>query len=264
MLTIQNGSPGIHRTLPSNYCAEIDFAGTIVRETNTGVIANQLVAMGAKDATPCGQIVQPPVVGDACLNDFHHDAIRYEIGGQQYTAFMAHIEKLFPPERKATPGPNNVDVLSEMVIVLNSSWQVVWYYDAFNELDINRAAPLGETCSAGTSDCPTDLFLSTVANDWTHANTVDYVAASSRQNPDSGDFMVSMRDQDQVIRIHYNNGAGSCAPPPAASCIVWYMGPPDNLPVLPNSFTIHQHSATIPGPGFRTSTMPPMPIAAPL
>jgi hypothetical protein len=169
---------------------------------------------------------------------------------------MAHIEKLFPPGTQGNKGPDNVDVLSEMVIVLDSNWQVVWYYDAFNELNINRTAPLGETCSAGTADCPTDLFLGTVANDWTHANTVDYVAASPVQNPDSGDFIVSMRDQDQLIRVHYDNGAGSCAPPPAASCIVWYMGPPDNLPVLPNSFTFdnvsndpwpwfsHQHDAT--------------------
>ena len=256
MLTIQNGmswdsSNGVQQML-----REVDFAGNTVRETNTGVISNQLVAMGATDAVPCGQVVQPPVVGDACLNDFHHDAIRYAIGGQQYTAFMAHVEKLFPAGTQGHAGPNPVDVLSEMVIVLNSGWQVVWYYDAFNELNINRAAPLGETCAAGASDCPTQLFLSNIANDWTHANTVDYVAATSTQNPDSGDFLVSVRDQDEVIRINYNNGAGSCAPPPAASCIGWYMGPPDGDPVQPNSFTFnnitndpwpwfsHQHDAT--------------------
>ena len=257
MLTIQNGQSWDSSNTTQQLLREIDFSGTTVRETNTGVISNQLVAMGATDATPCGKIVQPPVVGDACLNDFHHDAIRYEVGGQLYTAFMAHIEKLFPPGTQGNKGSAPVDVLSEMVIVLNANWQVVWYYDAFNQLDINRAAPLGEVCSAGTSDCPTDLFLSTVANDWTHANTVDYVAAPASQNPDSGDFIVSMRDQDQLIRVNYNNGAGSCAPPPAASCIGWYMGPPDGLPVAPNSFTMdqtfsndewpwfsHQHDAT--------------------
>jgi hypothetical protein len=169
---------------------------------------------------------------------------------------MAHVEKLFPPGTQGHPGTDPVDVLSEMVIVLNSNWQVVWYYDAFNELNINRAAPLGEVCSAGASDCPTQLFLGTAANDWTHANTVDYIAATSAQNPDSGDFVVSMRDQDELIRINYNNGAGSCPPPPAASCIGWYMGPPDGYTVAPNSFTFnnitndpwpwfsHQHDAT--------------------
>jgi hypothetical protein len=237
MLTIQNGLSWDSVNQVQQLLREIDLAGNIVRETNTGVIASQLAAMGVTDATPCGQIPQPPAVGDACLNDFHHDAVRYTIGDQQYTAFLAHIEKLFAPGTQGNTSGNPVDVLSEMLIVLNSNWQVVWYYDAFNELDINRTAPLGETCTSGNSDCPTVLFLGTMANDWTHGNTVDYVAASSSQNPDSGDFLLNMRNQDQVIKIAYKNGTGTCAPPPAASCIAWYMGPPDGYAVPPHSFT---------------------------
>ena len=263
MLTIQNGTSWDSTNTTQQMLREIDLAGNTIRETNTGVIANQLVAQGVTDATPCGQVAKPFVVGDACLNDFHHDAIRYIIGGQQYTAFMAHVEKLYPAGTQGNSGSALVDVLGEMVIVLNSSWQVVWHYDAFDELNVNRAAPLGETCSAGTSDCPTNLFLSTSANDWTHANTVDYVAASTSQNPDAGDFLVSMRNQDQVIRIHYNQGAGSCAPAPAPSCIVWYMGPPDGDAVPPNSFTFnnitndpwpwfsHQHDVTYASSGVK-------------
>ena len=65
-----------------------------------------------------------------------------------------------------------------------------------------------------------------------------------------------MRNQDQVIKVNYNNGGGSCAPPPAVSCIGWYMGPPDELTEPPNSFTFenltadpwpwfsHQHDVT--------------------
>ena len=254
MLTIQNGISWDSSNAVQQLLREIDFAGNVIHETNTGIIANQLVAQGVTDATPCGQIALPAKVGDACLNDFHHDAIRYFIGGQPYTAFMAHVEKLFPAGTQGNKGSKPVDVLSEMVIVLNSSWQVVWHYDAFDELDINRTAPLGETCSAGSSDCPTNLFLGTIANDWTHANTVDYVAAGSSQNPDSGDFLVSVRNQDQIIRINYNNGAGVCAPSPAPSCVGWYMGPPDGL--TPSNFTFinvnndpwpwfsHQHDAT--------------------
>jgi hypothetical protein len=265
MLTIQNGLSWDSVNQVQQLLREIDFAGNTIHETNTGVIANQLVALGATDAVPCGQIVQPPVVGDACLNDLHHDAIRYQIGGQQYTAFLAHVEKLFAPGTQGSTSGKPVDVLSEMLIVLNSNWQVVWYYDAFNQLDINRTAPLGETCTPGASDCPTNLFLGTTANDWTHCNTVDYVAASSSQNMDSGDFLLSMRNQDELIRINYNNGTGSCAPPPGASCIAWYMGPPDGYPVLPNSFTFnnitndpwpwfsHQHDATYVNNGQRVT-----------
>ena len=155
MLTIQNGvswdsSNGFQQILQ-----EIDLAGNLVHQTNTGAIANQLVALGVKDATPCGEIAQPATVGDACLNDFHHDAIRYTINGEPYTAFMAHVEKLFAPGTQGNTSGNNVDILSEMVIVLNSQWQVVWHYNTFDELNIQRTAPLGETCSAGASDCPT-------------------------------------------------------------------------------------------------------------
>jgi arylsulfate sulfotransferase len=265
MLTIQNGTSWDSTNTTQQLLREIDLAGNTIHETNTGVISNQLVALGATDATPCGKVVQPAQVGDACLNDFHHDAIRYLIDGQPYTAFMAHIEKLFAAGTQGNTGSDPVDVLSEMVIVLNSNWQVVWYYDAFNQLNINRAAPLGEICSPGTSDCPTNLFLSKAANDWTHANTVDYVAAASTQNPDSGDFLVSMRNQDQVIRINYNNGAGSCLPPPTASCIGWYMGPPDGLTVPSNSFTFdnitndpwpwfsHQHDVTYADSGLKVT-----------
>jgi hypothetical protein len=278
MLTIQNGSSWDSSNTIQQLLREIDLAGNVIHETNTGVVASQLVAMGAKDATPCGQIAKPAKVGDACLNDFHHDAIRYLINGQQYTAFMAHVEKLFPAGTQGHKGSGPVDVLSEMVIVLNSNWQVVWYYSSFDQLDIQRAAPLGEVCSGGSSDCPTDLYLAKVANDWTHANTVDYVAASASQNPDSGNFLVSVRDQDQVIKINYNNGAGSCAPPPAASCIGWYMGPPDGLAVPPNSFTIdnstgdpwpwfsHQHDVTYANSGKQVTIAngPTGPITGPL
>jgi hypothetical protein len=248
MLTIQNGKSWDSSNAVQQILEEVDLAGNLVHQTNTGIVANQLVALGATDAVPCGQIVQPAKVGDACLNDFHHDAIRLPNG---YTAFMAHVEKLFPAGTQGHAGSAPVDILSEMVIVLNTNWEVTWYYDAFNELNINRTAPLGETCSAGSSDCPTDLFLSTSCNDWTHANTVDYVAASS--NADYGDFLVSMRDQDQVIRVHYNNGAGSCAPT-APNCIVWTMGPPDDLPqsnfMFDNEYAdawpwfSHQHDVT--------------------
>ena len=228
MLTIQNGSSWNSTNTVQQILREIDLAGNIVHETNTGIVSNQLVAMGVKDAAPCGSIKLPAQVGDACLNDFHHDAIRYTINGQNYTAFMAHVEKLFAPGTQGSTTGKNVDILSEMVIVLNAQWQVVWSYSTFDELPIARTAPLGETCTAGSSDCPTNLFLGATANDWTHANTVDYVAAPSTMNTDSGNLLLSIRDQDLVVSIKYKNGTGSCAPS-APNCLAWSMGPSDNL-----------------------------------
>ncbi len=128
MLTIQNGPSWDSSNHAQQLLREIDFAGNIIHETNTGVIANQLVAMGATDATPCGQIVQPPTVGDGCLDDIHHDAIRLPNGD---TAFLAHLEKLYPTGTQGSTAP--VDILGEMAIVLDTNWQVKWYYDAFQQ-----------------------------------------------------------------------------------------------------------------------------------
>lgn len=251
LLTIENGTAWNTTNTFQQFLREIDLAGNVLHETNTGAVANQLLAMGVTDATPCGQLRQPPQVGDACLNDFHHDAIRLPNGN---TAFLAHVEKLFPPGSQGSTSADPVDILSEMVVVLNPQWQVVWYYDTFNQLSTKRAAILGETCGAGDSDCPTTLFLGKKANDWTHSNTIDYVAYSG--NPDAGDLLVSVRNQDWVIRIGYKDGAGVCAPAPAPNCIVWYMGPPDDKPVPNKSFTFvnisndpwpwfsHQHDVT--------------------
>ncbi len=94
LLTIQNGTSWDSTNPTQQLIREIDLSGNMVHETNTGVIANQLVAMGATDATPCGKVPQPPPVGAGCLDDFHHDVIR--VAQWQYTAFLAHIEKLYP------------------------------------------------------------------------------------------------------------------------------------------------------------------------
>jgi len=66
-------------------------------------------------------------------------------------------------------------------LVLDQNFQLVWYFDTFQhdsgapQLDINRPAVLGETCSTSQSGCPS-LFLvgksgvTTLANDWLHEN----------------------------------------------------------------------------------------------
>lgn len=235
ILTMQDGPSWNSSNQVQQLLREIDLAGNTVRETNTGILSQQLVAMGATDGAPCGQAIKPPPVGAGCLDDIHHDAIRLPNG---YTAFLAHIEKLYPPGTQGSTTGQPVDVLSEMLIVLDTNWQVVWYYDAFQhaggapELDINRPAPLRETCVAG--HCQTKIFLSSVANDWTHANTIYYIAST-------GDFLVCLRDQDWVIKIDYKNGTGT-------GNILWRMGPSgdftfNNIANDPWPWFSHQHQA---------------------
>jgi arylsulfate sulfotransferase len=236
LLTFQNGTSFSSSNAEYQLMRQIDFAGNILRETNTGVLAQQLLAMGATDGGPCPAVSSLPApVGTACLNDLSHDAIQFSIDGQQYTALLAHVEKIFPAGTQGTnPSGPPVDILSEMLLVLNSQWQVVWYYDSFQQLNIQRAAVLGEVCTSET--CPVRLVLAASAHDWTHGNCVYYIASS-------GDFLVSLRNQDWLIKVNYNNGAG-------AGNVLWTMGWEDsnftfnNIGNDPWPWFSHQHDAT--------------------
>lgn len=189
---------------------QIDLAGNIVRETNTGVIQQQLLALGATDGGPCTTIPKPAPVGSACLDAFHHE---FESLPNGYMAALASIEKIFPPGTQGDTTGEPVDIIGDMIIVMNSNWQVVWYWDAFQWLDVNQAGVLGELCAASTPGCPPMLLLSSgispEAKDWLHANSIYFW-------PQSNDLLFSMKDQDLVIKIDYNNGSGTGMP-------LWYM-----------------------------------------
>jgi arylsulfate sulfotransferase len=210
MLTIQTGpawNPASHK---SQFLRQIDLAGNIVRETNTGIIQQELLALGAGDGGPCSAIPTPAPVGAACLGSFYHDAIQTLPSG--YTAVLADVEKIFPPGTQGDTSGLPVDVIGDMIVVLNANWQVVWYFDTFQhdsgppQLDIKRAAVLGETCVSGKQGCPPLFLLSSgtapEAKDWLHANSLYYW-------PPDNDLLWSSRNQDWVMRVDYNNGAGT-------------------------------------------------------
>jgi arylsulfate sulfotransferase len=229
---------------------QIDLAGNIIRQTNTGIIEHQLVAMGVTDATPCQDIPQPAPIGAACLDFFHHESIQTLNNG--YTAVFAAIEKIFPP---GTQGDNSglpVDIIGDMIIVLDTNWQVVWYFDAFEhddgppQLNINRAAVLGETCVVGQGGCPPLSLLgpeiAPKAHDWLHANSLYYWPTDS-QTGTTGDLVLSLRHQDWVVKIDYNNGAGT-------GNIIWRMGNEgdftfNNVDSDPWPWYSHQHEVGI-------------------
>jgi arylsulfate sulfotransferase len=250
LLTIQDGPTWGSKTTVQQLLREIDLAGNTLHETNTGIISQQLMAMGATDAAPCASITNPKV-GDACLDDFHHDAIRLPNG---YTAFFAHIEKLYPAGTQGSTTGQPVDILSEILIVLDTNWQVKWYFETFQhaggapQLDINRPDPLGETCTPGAGDCPTKLTLASTANDWTHSNAIYYIAAVPPSTHDY--FMVSVRDQDWIVKVDYNNATGT-------GNILWRMGPGgdftfNNINNDPWPWFSHQHEPGLEGGGILT------------
>ena len=245
MLTLQGGNswnPNVQAG--AQFLREIDLSGNTVRETNVGVLQQQLLAKGATDFGPCGAIPLPAAIGSACLGTMHHDAIRLPNGN---TIVNVDIEKIFPPGTQGNTTGSNVDIIGDGFLVLDRNFQMVWYFETFQhdggapQLDINRAAILGETCSQGQGGCP-HLFLAgtpgvtTLANDWLHQNSLYY-------DPANGDVIVSTRHQDWLYKVDYNNGTGT-------GNILWRMGLGgdftfNNTNNDPYPWFSHQHDAGI-------------------
>jgi hypothetical protein len=192
---------------------EIDLAGNLVRQTTVGRVNEQLAALGKQQ-----------------IDNFSHEAVRFPNG---HTLTIGYIEKLFPPGTQGNTGPNQVDVLTDEIIDLNQNFQVDWTWNAFDWLDINRAAPLGETCSIGQGGCPyPGPALAPIANDWTHSNAIVW-------SPADQDILLSMRNQDWIIKIDYNNATGTGA-------IVWHLGKDGDFTINdptnnPYPWFSHQH-----------------------
>jgi len=183
---------------------ETDLAGNLVRETNVPRV-NQQLAATARDT----------------INRFSHEALRLPNG---HTLVLGAVEKLLTDVQ----GPGTVDVLGDMVIDLDANFQVAWSWNAFDWLDAARRAPLNETCSASPPDCG-PLRLATVANDWTHGNDIFLL-------PD-GNLIVSLRNQDWVVKIDYRMGTGQ---------VIWRLGVAGDFILSstdPWPWFSHQHNA---------------------
>ncbi len=192
---------------------EIDLAGNTLRETNAAQVSEQLILLG-KDR----------------IGGFSHDAIRLPNG---HTLVIAYVERILSDVQ----GPGPIDILGDMVIDLDENWQVTWAWNSFDHLDVTRAAILGETCSSQLAKCP-PLRLDSTANDWTHANALDYL-------PADGNVLLSLRNQDWVIKIAYQDGAGS-------GQILWRLGKGGDFTFVspdPYPWFSHQHDVDLEGAG---------------
>jgi len=81
-------------------------------------------------------------------------------------------------------------ISDDALVDLDQNWNPVWTWDTFDHLDINRR-PEGWP-------------------DWTHANAVLY-------SPDDGNLILSLRHQNWIIKIDYEDGKGS-------GDILWRLG----------------------------------------
>ena len=187
---------------------EFDLAGNTLLETNAARVNEQLAAMNKRQ-----------------ISGFHHDAVRLPDGN---IMVLAAVEQILTDVQ----GPGPVDVIGDMIVVLNNDLQVVWTWDAFDHLDPHRLATLNETCQQGGPGCP-PFYLAQKANDWLHGNSL-------HPTPD-GNILYSTRHQDWVIKIDYNNGAGS-------GDIIWKLGKDGDFTYAsddPYPWFSHQHDATM-------------------
>jgi arylsulfate sulfotransferase len=186
---------------------EIDLAGDSVRETNVDAVNAQLTTLGHNP-----------------IYSFTHDVTRLPNGG---TAVIGLTERTV--NINGTP----TDFVGMTIIVLDEDFQVAWAWDAFDHLDVNRGPILGEILLSGGAD---QLALSTPrlpALDWVHINAVSW-------SPADGNLVVSVRNQDWVLKIDYENGGDGH--------VIWKLGQDGNFSLNnptddPNPWFSHQHNA---------------------
>jgi hypothetical protein len=126
-------------------------------------------------------------MGHDPIYGFHHDAERLPNGA---TAVLGHTHRVV--DINGTP----TDYEGDAIIVLDRDFQVAWAWDAFDYLDVNRGPILHETDLLGV--------------DWLHANAIHW-------SPADGNLIMSMRSQDGVIKVAYQDGTGD-------GHIIWRLG----------------------------------------
>ena len=122
--------------------------------------------------------------GDLNLELYSHDVTLLPNG---------HLLVLTNTTRPFTdlPGyPGVTNVVGDVVVDLDPNMNPVWVWNAFDHLDVNRHPYMFP--------------------DWTHANAVTYSA-------DDGNFLISLRHQNWVVKVNYQNGAGD-------GSTVWKLG----------------------------------------
>jgi uncharacterized protein (TIGR03118 family) len=184
---------------------EIDLAGDPLRETNIAAINAQLTALGHE-----------------IIYGFSHDVKRFPDGSIVTQGITERVVNI-----NGTP----TNYIGNMVIVLDEDLQVKWVWDSFDYLDVNRGPVLGEVDHFG-DPVPTAVVPNYPAVDWVLTNTVNY-------SPADGNLIMSIRNQDWVVKIDYDNGHGD-------GHVIWRLGKGGDFTVDstdPNPWFSHQHDA---------------------
>lgn len=157
---------------------EVDLAGNTIQDVNVGTVNQSLQSKGYPYQ----------------LTGFHHDILLLPNG---HWIGLANILKSFT-NLQGYPGVTTV--LGDVLVDVDSSGNVTWAWSVFDHLNIDRH-PWGLPPFPGAGGA--------TGADWTHGNAIQYTA--------DGNLLFSMRAQSWIVKIDYENGAGS-------GDILWTLG----------------------------------------
>lgn len=114
--------------------------------------------------------------------------------------------------------PGNTDVTGDVVVDLDANWNPAWYWNEFDHFDVNRHPYMFP--------------------DWTHTNAITY-------SPDDGNFIVSIRHQNWVVKVDYRDGAGT-------GNVIWKLGEGGDFKLVggvdPTDWFYAQHNSVFVSP----------------
>jgi hypothetical protein len=206
-----NGNIIWYYSQPLTFLTRPDSAGRFFGINNTGTDASgsvlrmfDLAGNTIQEANAAAVNMQLASLGKRQIGVLHHEARRLSNGN---IVTLGTVEQILTDVQGAGP----MDIVGDMIIVLDRNLQVVWTWDTFDYLDVTRPAVLGE------------------GSDWTHSNAV-------QQTPD-GNLIISLRHQDWVVKVDYENGVGD-------GHILWRLGNEGDFTIQsndPNAWFSHQH-----------------------
>jgi arylsulfate sulfotransferase len=119
---------------------------------------------------------------------FHHDAIALPNG--HWIALAATARPCSGRDLCAANPIITGDVLIDLAPQPGGTFSPVWVWNSFDHLDVTR----------------TPMSVA----DWTHSNAILY-------SPDDGNLMLSVRNQNWILKIDYNHGQGG-------GDLLWHLG----------------------------------------
>jgi len=169
------------------------------------------------------------IVREISLNDLNNElkAAGYNITLKQFHHEITplpngHWLVLSNTSRASSTIPGYVgspaNVLADVIIDLDQNLHPAWVWNEFDYFDVNRR-PMGFP-------------------DWTHTNAIVY-------SPDDHNILVSLRHQNWVVKVDYQDGAGT-------GKILWKLGYQGNFTLVngtaPQDWQYAQHDPAFVGP----------------